>query len=106
MTGRSASLHPKDADEILPRSLMPPRRASAPGLPDILKDEAPTVKLLWLWLEPQGVVTHSQRAMAQALGLDIKNVGAVLSRLRELELIDDLERAPGKRGKLRALRPS
>lgn len=84
--------------------MMPPRRSSAPGLPDILKDEAPTVKLLWLWLEPQSVVTHSQRAMAQALGLDVKNTGTVLSRLRELGLIDDLKRAPGKRGKLRVRR--
>lgn len=85
---------------------MPPRRSSAPGLPDILQDEAPTVKLLWLWLEPQGVVSHSQRAMAEALGVDVKAVGAALSKLRELDLIDDLERAPGKRGKLRAVWPA
>lgn len=81
---------------------MPPRRSSAPGLPHILKDEAPLTKLLWLWLEPQGVVDHSQRAMADALGVDVKDIGRVLSRLRDLGLIDDLERAPGKRGKLRA----
>lgn len=84
---------------------MPPRRSSAPGLPDILKDEAPTVKLLWLWLLPQGVVTHSQRAMAEVLGVDVKAVGTALSRLRKLELVEDLERAPGRRGKLRAKRP-
>ena len=85
---------------------MPPRRTAAPGLPHILKDEAPTVKLLWLWLEPQGVVDYSQREMAAALGFDVKAVGAALARLRALELVDDLERAPGKRGKLAAKRSS
>ena len=84
---------------------MPPRRSSAPGLPHILKNEAPTVKLLWLWLLPQGVVSHSQRAMAEALGVDVKNVGVALSRLRKLELVEDLERVPAKRGKLRARHP-
>lgn len=85
---------------------MPTRPTAAPGLPDSLKDEAPTVKMLWLWLEPQGVVTYSQRAMAEALGIDVKAVGAALSRLRVLGLVDDLERAPGKRGKLAAKRPT
>ncbi len=80
---------------------MPPRRSAAPGLPDSLKDEAPTVKLLWLWLFPQGVVDYSQREMAVALGFDVKAVGAALARLRALGLVEDLERAPGKRGKLR-----
>ncbi len=85
---------------------MPPRRSAAPGLPDSLKDEAPTVKLLWLWLSPQGVVDYSQREMAVALGFDVKAVGAALARLRVLGLVEDLERAPGKRGKLVAKRPA
>ena len=69
---------------------MPPRRESAPGIPHILKSEAPTVKLLWLWLLPQGVVSHSQRAMAEALGFDVSTLGVALRRLRELELVEDL----------------
>lgn len=81
---------------------MPPRREAAPGLPDLLKDEAPTVKLLWLWLLPQGVVPYSQRAMAEALGFDISAVGTALKRLRELGLVEDLERSPRARGRLRA----
>ena len=81
---------------------MPPRRESAPGLPDLLKDEAPTVKLLWLWLEPQGVVPYSQRAMAEALGFQVNAVATALSRLRALGLVEDLERSPRTRGRLRA----
>ena len=81
---------------------MPPRREAAPGLPDLLKDEAPTVKLLWLWLEPQGVVSHSQRAMAEALGFQVNAVATALSRLRALGLVEDLERSPRARGRLRA----
>ena len=101
MTGRGASLHPKDVDETLP-FLMPPRRESAPGIPYILKGEAPTAKVLWLWLLPQGVVSHSQRAMAAALGFDVSTLGAALKRLRELGLVEDLERSPRTRGMLRA----
>ena len=81
---------------------MPPRRESTPGIPHILKSEAPTVKLLWLWLLPQGVVSHSQRAMAEALGFDVSTLGVALRRLRELELVEDLERSPRARGRLRA----
>lgn len=81
---------------------MPPRREAAPGgLPDQLKDEAPTVKLLWLWLLPQGVVDYSQRAMAEALGVDVSAIGVALARLRALGLVEDLERAPRTRGRLR-----
>ena len=84
---------------------MPPRREAAPGgLPEPLKDEAPTVKLLWLWLLPQGVVSHSQRAMAEALGIELKAVGSALKRLRALGLVEDLERSPRTRGRLRARR--
>jgi DNA-binding MarR family transcriptional regulator len=83
---------------------MPLRRSVALVLPSILRDEPPSVKLLWLWLEPQGVVTHSQRAMAEALGLDIKVVGTALSRLRALGLVEDLERTARRRGRLRAVR--
>ena len=81
---------------------MPPRRESAPGIPHILKGEAPTAKALWLWLLPQGVVSHSQRAMAEALGFDVSTLGVALRRLRELELVEDLERSPRARGRLRA----
>ena len=81
---------------------MPPRRQAAPGLPDPLKNEAPTVKLLWLWLLPQGVVGHSQRVMAEALGVDVSMLGTALKRLRELRLVEDLERSPRARGRLRA----
>ncbi len=81
---------------------MPPRRESAPGIPHILKGESPTAKALWLWLEPRGVVDYSQRAMAAALGFDVSTLGGALKRLRELGLVEDLERSPRARGRLRA----
>ena len=60
------------------------------------------MKALWLWLEPRGVVDYSQRAMAEAFGFDIGTLGAALKRLRELGLVEDLERSPRARGRLRA----
>ena len=81
---------------------MPPRRQNAPGIPHIPKSEAPTAKALWLWLFPQGVVGYSQRAMAAALGFDVSTLGVALRRLRELGLVEDLERSPRARGRLRA----
>ena len=103
MTGRSASLSPKGRYDSLPLILMPPRRAAAPGIPELLKDEAPTVKVVWLWLEPRGVVSYSQRAMAEALGLEVSAFNVALVRLRALGLVEDLERSPRTRGKLRAV---
>lgn len=80
---------------------MPPRRRELPGLPDLLKSEPPSVKLVWLFLAPQGVVDYSQRELAGALGLEQKAVGTALSRLRELALLEDLEREPRRRGRYR-----
>lgn len=106
MTGRSTSLHPRGRYGSLSRfTLMPPRRRDVAGLPEPLKDASPTVKLVWLWLEPQGVVDYSQREVAAALGIEQRSLPGALRKLRELELLEDLERAPGKRGKLRAKRP-
>lgn len=85
---------------------MPPRRRDVAGLPEPLKDASPTVKLLWLWLEPQGVVDYSQREIAAALGVEQRSLPGALRELRQLGLLEDLERAPGKRGKLRAVWPN
>lgn len=84
---------------------MPPRRRDVAGLPEPLRDASPTIKLLWLWLEPQGVVDYSQREIAAALGVEQRSLPGALRVLRRLELLEDLERAPGKRGKLRAVWP-
>ncbi len=81
---------------------MPPRRRELPGLPETLKGEPPSVKVVWLFLAPQGVVDFSQREIADALGLEQRTVATALERLRVLGLVEDLERAPRTRGKLRA----
>lgn len=83
---------------------MPPRCRDVAGLPEPLKNASPTIKLLWLWLEPQGVVDYSQREIAAALGVEQRSLPGALRELRRLGLLEDLERAPGKRGKLRVRR--
>ena len=59
-----------------------------PSLPDVLKPEPPTVKLLYVWLARQGRVDMSQRQIAAALGLTQPNVSGAVTRLRELGLVD------------------
>jgi DNA-binding MarR family transcriptional regulator len=81
---------------------MPPRRRAVPGLPGALLGEPPTVKLVWLWLSSQGVVDYSQREIARALGVEPRAMASALDRLRALGLLEDVEREPRKRGKLRA----
>ena len=53
-------------------------------LPKVLLGESPTVKLLWLWLLPQGKVSFSQREIADALNVSQGSVSLSLSKLIEL----------------------
>ena len=57
---------------------------SVPELPEVLLDEAPTVKLLYLWLAPQGEVSWSQREIAVAVGITQANVSRAMKRLGEV----------------------
>jgi transcriptional regulator with XRE-family HTH domain len=58
----------------------------------VLHDESVIVKLLFLWLGPQGVASYSQREVARALGISQGAVSLSLARLRELELGGDNEK--------------
>jgi hypothetical protein len=71
-------------------ALVPPRREPAPPLPEVLKAETPFVKLLYLWLSPQGEVSYSNRAIAEALGVYHHQVNRAIRRLRALRLIEDV----------------
>ena len=66
-----------------------PAKVPPKSLPEALLKEPPSVKLLYLWLCPQGEVSYSQRTMARALGLTQANVSIALNRLRDLGLIED-----------------
>ena len=80
--------------------------AAPPSLPEVLKPEPPTVKLLYLWLLPQGEVSYPQRHVGRALGLTQANVSIALKRLRSLGLVADLEPAPPRaRATIRAVDP-
>ena len=72
-------------------------------LPDELLEEYPATKLLYTWLLPQGEVSFSVRELEEALGLDAKTANQALNRLRELDLIEDLEEPEERRrGRYRA----
>lgn len=66
-----------------------------PPLPPDLRAEAPTTKLLFVWLEPQGVVAYTVRELAELLGVATQSVQTALTRLRELGLLEDIEPASG-----------
>lgn len=64
-------------------------------LPESLRGEAPLPKLLYLWLEPRGVVRMSTYQVARELGLTQTGVVSGLNRLRRLGLLVDEERGGG-----------
>ncbi len=70
-----------------------------PRVPRSLKDESPSVKLIWAWLKDQGTVSYSVREIADALELNAKNVSDALNKLRETGcLIDIGEHGERKKG--------
>ena len=62
-----------------------------PPLPPALKDEAPTTKLLYVWLGPQGEVSYTVRELAELSGVTPTSVQAALTRLRELGLLEHIK---------------
>ena len=70
-------------------------RTDPPPLPPDIQTEAPTTKLLYVWLGPQGTVGYTVRELAEALGVATQSVQTALTRLRELGLLTDLKPASG-----------
>ncbi len=69
-------------------------------------DEAPTTKLIWLYLRPLDKVAFSTRKLAAALNLSQRVATVGLKRLRALGLLEDLgERRERVRGVYRAVEP-
>ena len=67
-------------------------------LPEALRAEKPTTKLLWVYLRPQGVVSYTVRGMAEALGASSPSVAAGMKRLELLKLLRYVgERQPRQR---------
>lgn len=60
------------------------------AIPRRLKEEGPTVKLLWAWLRGQGWVSYSVRDIEQATGVSFKAAHNALIRLRELNYLEDV----------------
>lgn len=73
-------------------------------LPDVLLGEAPSVKLLYLWLAQHVEVDMSQRDIAASLGITQANVSLATRRLIELGLATrDPGHKPRERAMIRAL---
>ena len=67
-------------------------------LPEALRAEKPTTKLLWAYLRPQGVVSYTVRGMAEALGASPPSVAAGMRQLETLKLLRYVgERQPRQR---------
>ncbi len=79
----------------MPSKLIRDRPYRPAPTPPALKDKAPTTKLLFVWLGPQGEVSYTVRELAELLGVTPPSVEAALTRLRELGLIDDVKLARG-----------
>ena len=69
-------------------------------LPDVLLAEAVSVKLIWAYLLPKGVVSYSSYKLGEALGLSQPSTTFGLAHLRKLKLIEDLSE---RRARVRAV---
>lgn len=75
-----------------------------PRLPKALLGEAPSVKLLYLWLAQHGEVDMSQRDIAATLGITQANVSLATRRLIELGVASrNPEDKPRERATIRAV---
>jgi len=64
------------------------------------------VKLLWVYLQPKGVVAYSSYSLAEALGLAQPTTTFGLAHLRKLRLVEDLgERRARVRAVYQAVEP-
>ena len=64
------------------------RRGNPQHLPEVLKKEQPTTKMLYLYLKGRGEVNYSTYALAEALGSTPAMLSKSTRRLRELELME------------------
>lgn len=65
-------------------------RTIPPPMSEALRGEAPLVKFLYFWLEPQGEVRFSTREIAEATGISQGSALMSLRRLREVGLVEDV----------------
>ena len=70
-------------------------------LPELLKSETPTTRLVYLYLEPYGEVEVSVRQLEKLSGISHRNATEALQRLVELGLLEGLEPAANRVGRYR-----
>lgn len=70
-----------------------------PHLPEILKGETPTTRLVYVYLEPFGEVEVSVRQLETLLGIAHRNAAEALQQLVELGLLKVLEPATSRPGR-------
>ena len=84
-----------------PRGVAVPR--DPPHLPEVLKGETPTTRLVYLYLEPYGEVEVSVRQLEALLGIAHRNAAAAWGRLVELGILGGLEPAANRVGRYRVM---
>lgn len=67
--------------------------ANPPPFPEELLEAAPSVKVIYLWLLPQGEVSYSIDDVAEALGFTRDTATDALKALRVADLLVDVEAA-------------
>lgn len=67
------------------------------SLPPEIVGEGHTLKLMYVWLEPQGVVNWSSQEIADKLGITKKTVVQNLQTLREKGLLRDVSEQEERR---------
>ena len=63
-------------------------RGNPQHLPEVLKEESPLVKLIYVYLKGRGEVDYSITSLANALGCAKNGIHAAIAKLRDLELME------------------
>lgn len=72
-------------------------KTTPPRVPEAIRDDGPTVKLIWAWLKDQGTVSYSVREIEEALNLSHRVVHDALNTLREKKLLVDVGEQEGRK---------
>ena len=57
-------------------------------LPDVVRTGAPTLKVLYLYLQPLGVVELTRRELAELLGVSLRPLNEAFTVLERHELLE------------------
>lgn len=88
-----------EPESATPRRTVSMDSSDPPPLPSVLEQETPTVKLVYIYLEPYSEVEVSVRQLEALLGISHRPAAEAMQRLVALGLLEVLEQQVNRPGR-------